>query len=82
MNQETIIESNTETSTETVGDYIKDTDGKWILSPESKTRNRAMYYSGRLAYNPNDSRFPIGRYNSVGEIIPFNIFPKNPVDEA
>lgn len=76
MNEEVIIETSTETVTESVGDYIKDTDGKWILSPDAKARSRAMYYSGRLAYDSTDTRFPIGRYNSVGEIIPFNAFPE------
>jgi hypothetical protein len=28
----------------------------------------SLYYSQRLAYNPNDTRQPIGRYNSRGEV--------------
>jgi hypothetical protein len=33
----------------------------------------ALYYSGRLAYDARDGRHPIGRYNSVGEIVRYTI---------
>lgn len=52
-------------------DWVQDSDGKWFISEESKARSLALYYSGRLAYSKEDSRKPIGRYNSVGEVIPF-----------
>lgn len=61
--------------------YIQDTDGKWIMSEESKAEGQAMYYSGRLAYDPQDLRHAIGRYNAVGEVIPFQPWPSKLVAE-
>lgn len=55
----------------TAKDWIQDTDGKWILSQEAKDRARALYFSCRVAYDPEDTRKFIGRYNEVGEVIPF-----------
>lgn len=52
-------------------DWVQDSDGKWILSEESKARSLALYYSGRLAYSREDTSKPIGRYNAIGEVIPF-----------
>lgn len=52
-------------------DWVQDADGKWSLSEESKARSLELYYSGRLAYSKEDTSKPIGRYNSVGEVIPF-----------
>jgi hypothetical protein len=57
---------------ERLGAMIRDTDGKWIVSPEAKAEALAMYYSGRLAYSREDRRVPIGRYTPTGEVIPFS----------
>ena len=57
---------------ERLGAMIRDTDGKWIVSPEAKAEALAMYYSGRLAYSREDRRMPIGRYSPTGEVIPFS----------
>lgn len=54
-----------------ISDWVQDTDGKWALSEAAKARSLELYYSGRLAYSKEDTSKPIGRYNSVGEVIPF-----------
>lgn len=54
--------------------YIQQPDGSWILTQEAKDQATALYYSGRVAYDEQDPRFPIGRYNSVGEVIRFKLF--------
>lgn len=63
--------ANTE-QVERLGAMIRDTDGKWIVSPEAKAEALAMYYSGRLAYSSEDRRTPIGRYTATGEVVPFS----------
>ena len=55
-----------------VGDYFQADDGGWYITPEAKARDTAMYYSGRLAYNQNDSRHPVGLYTPAGEVIRYN----------
>lgn len=62
-----------------VGDYYQGEDGKWHLTDEAKAHSTALYYSGRLAYDREDTRHAIGRYNSVGEIIPFQPWPSKTV---
>lgn len=61
-------------SVERCGAFIRDTDGKWIVSPEARAEATAMYYSGRLAYSPEDTRKCIGRYSPTGEVIPFELW--------
>jgi hypothetical protein len=51
--------------------YVQDADGKYVLTPEAKAWSTRLYYAGRLAYNKEDTRFAIGRYNEVGEVVPF-----------
>lgn len=58
-----------------VNGYIKDTDGKWIMTEESKAASLALYYSGRIAYENIERRAAIGRYSPTGEIIPFVPWP-------
>lgn len=55
-----------------VNGYVKNSEGKWVLTPEAKVASLAHYYSHRLAYDPNDRRHAIGMYTPTGEIIPFN----------
>ena len=59
--------------------YVQNENGKWVLTPETKAQSLALYYSGRLAYDKEDTRHPIGRYNSVGEVIPFTLWPSKTV---
>lgn len=58
--------------------YVQDTDGKWILSQQAKDWSKAQYYSGRVAYSRENSRIAIGKYNSNGEVIPFQRYWENP----
>jgi hypothetical protein len=51
--------------------YIQNAEGKWVLTDEWKAKQEALYYSGRLAYDPQDQRFAVGRYTSTGEVIYF-----------
>lgn len=62
-----------------VNGYIQDADGKWILTDQARAESLAMYYKGRLAYDPQDPRHAIGRYNEVGEVIPFKPWPSKTV---
>lgn len=62
-----------------VNGYTQDTDGKWVLTEEAKAEAKAMYYKNRLAYDSNDRRHPIGRYNEYGEVIPFTPWPSKTV---
>lgn len=62
--------------------YVQNADGKWILTEEAKAESRRMYYSGRLAYDPQDPRHAIGRYNEFGEVIPFQPWPSKRVAEV
>lgn len=54
-----------------VNGYAQNNEGKWILTEEAKAEAKAMFYSHRLAYDPNDSKHAIGRYSPNGEVIPF-----------
>lgn len=70
----------TSTAANTAADfpvYVQDTDGKWILSQQAKDWSKALYYSGRLAYSKENSRIAIGKYNSNGEVIPFQRYWEN-----
>jgi len=58
-----------------VNGYYQSSDGKWYLTDEAKAEQKAMYYSGRLAYDPQDTRHAIGRYNQWGEVVPFQPWP-------
>ena len=62
-----------------VNGYIQNSEGKWVLTETAKAESLALYYSGRLAYGKEDTRHPIGRYNSVGEVIPFTPWPSKTV---
>lgn len=62
--------------------YVRNEEGKWVLTEEAKAESKALYYSGRLAYDREDTRHAIGRYNSVGEIIPFQPWPSKTVTVA
>lgn len=64
-----------ESSTPKFEGYTLDTNGKLVLTEESKAASLAMYYSGRLAYGKEDTRFPIGRYTATGEVVPFQPWP-------
>lgn len=66
-----------ENGVQVVNGYMQDQDGKWVLTPEAKAEATAMYYSGRLAYNREDSRIAIGRYSPTGEVIPFKRWTDN-----
>jgi hypothetical protein len=55
-----------------VNGYVKNSDGKWVLTPEAKVASLAQYYNQRLAYDPNDRRYAIGMYTPTGEVTPFN----------
>lgn len=57
-----------------VNGYVQDSSGKWVLSQEAKAESLALYYSGRLAYDPANTKFAIGRYSPTGEVIPFKLF--------
>lgn len=61
----------TEQNQRVVNGYIQNAEGKWILTEEAKQEAKALYYSNRLAYDPNDNRHAIGRYSPNGEVIPF-----------
>lgn len=54
--------------------YIQNEDGKWVLSEQAKAESLAMYYQGRLAYDPQDLRFAVGSYTATGEIDYFKNF--------
>ena len=54
-----------------VNGYVQNEHGKWVLTEAAKAESLALYYSGRLAYSKEDTSKPIGRYNAIGEIIPF-----------
>lgn len=56
----------------TVGCYYQAEDGGWYITDEAKAEATAMYYSGRLAYDQQDSRHPVGVYNSAGEVVRYN----------
>lgn len=58
-----------------VNGYYQGVDGKWYLTDEAKAESKAAYYSGRLAYDPQDTRHAIGRYNQYGEVVPFKPWP-------
>lgn len=58
-----------------VAGYVQNEQGKWILTEEAKAESLAMYYSGRLAYDPQDLRHSIGRYTSTGAVVPFTTWP-------
>lgn len=64
-----------EQSTPKFEGYTLDTNGKWVLTEESKAASLSMYYSGRLAYGREDTRFPVGRYTATGEVVPFQPWP-------
>lgn len=68
-----------ENEVQEVNGYIQNSEGKWILTERAKAESLALYYSGRLAYDRTDSRHPIGRYNAVGEVIPFKPWPSRTV---
>jgi hypothetical protein len=63
-----------------VNGYVQNSEGKWVLTEEAKAESLALYYSGRLAYNREDTRHAIGRYNAVGEVIPFKPWPTKSVN--
>lgn len=48
--------------------YTWGADGRLAISQEARDEAAALYYSQRLAYQSNDTRHPIGRYNSRGEV--------------
>lgn len=50
--------------------YIKNENGELVANPEWEVWARSLYYNGRLCYE-NDNRFPVGRYDSEGEVIRF-----------
>lgn len=56
---------------EEINGYIQNSDGKWVLSEKAKQESLELYYSCRLAYDPMDLRFSIGKYSPTGEVIPF-----------
>lgn len=62
-----------------VNGYVQNEQGKWVLTEAAKAESLALYYSGRLAYDREDTRHPVGRYNSVGEVIPFTPWPSKTV---
>jgi len=64
-----------------VNGYVQNSDGKWVLTEEAKAESKALYYSGRLAYDREDTSHAIGRYNSIGEVIPFKPWPSKFVVE-
>lgn len=65
-----------------VNGYVQNAEGKWILTEEAKAEATALYYSGRLAYDPQDQRHAIGRYSATGEVIPFQPWPSKIVVET
>lgn len=62
-----------------VNGYVQNSEGKWVLTEEAKAEAMARYYSGRLAYDSQDLRHSIGRYNEIGEVIPFQPWPTKTV---
>lgn len=68
-----------ETTEQRIGAYIIQADGKQVLSAESRAESLAIYYSHRMAYDPQDRRKVIGTYSPTGEVIPFNLFPNKSV---
>lgn len=62
-----------------VNGYYQTAEGKWCLTEEAKAESKALYYSGRLAYDPVETKHPIGRYNALGEVIPFKPWPSKTV---
>ncbi len=54
-----------------VNGYFQNAEGKWQMTEASKQESLRMYYSGRLAYDPQDLRHAVGRYNEHGEVVPF-----------
>lgn len=68
-----------ENSVREVNGYVQNEQGKWVLTEAAKAESLALYYSGRLAYGNEDTRHAIGRYNSVGEVIPFQPWPSKTV---
>lgn len=58
-----------------VNGYVQNSDGKWVLTEAAKAESLALYYTSRLAYDKEDTRHAIGRYNSQGEVIPFQLWP-------
>ena len=54
-----------------VNGYMQDTDGKWILTEETKAAAKAAYYAGRIAYDPQNPSHAIGKYTPTGEVVPF-----------
>jgi hypothetical protein len=54
-----------------INGYVQNSEGKWVMTEESKMESLRLYYSGRLAYDKEDTRHAIGRYNEIGEVIPF-----------
>lgn len=68
-----------ESEVRVVNGYVQDKDGKWVLTEEAKAESKALYYSGRLAYDPQDLRHAIGKYNAFGEVVPFTPWPSKTV---
>lgn len=54
-----------------IGAYFRADDGCWYLTESAKAEATAMYFSGRIAYSPEDSTRAIGRYSPTGEIVPY-----------
>lgn len=55
-----------------VGIYIENEQGEWVVDPEFDREARERYYEGRLFYEPNEHRFPTGRYTADGQVVRFN----------
>jgi hypothetical protein len=65
-----------------VNGYVQNSEGKWVLTEAAKAESLALYYSGRLAYSKENNLHPIGKYNSIGEVIPFKPWPTKSVNTA
>jgi len=52
--------------------YIRNENGKLVLDPECVALAKKYYWKDRPAYDPNDRRVMIGRYDENGTLIPFS----------
>ena len=60
------------TDTNTQNFYVQNEQSEWVIDPEFDKKASALYYSGRLFYEPNEHRFPTGRYTADGQVVRFN----------
>jgi hypothetical protein len=77
MSEENAIKDTSIDINEPPVSFVRNEDGKMVMTEEGKAWSSRLYYQCRLAYSNDDRRFPIGRYNDLGEVIPFERWQKS-----